>query len=97
MKVAASRSGRIDHPSRLHVDQDGAVAPALAEGELVDAEHPRCPLGHRRGGQQPQEVGAAGGKLQGLAQPLAGAPAEERRDRTASTAADRRCGDGSVR
>lgn len=39
----------VHHPGRLNVDQDSAVTPALAEGELVDSQHPRRLLGHRPG------------------------------------------------
>lgn len=51
----------IDHAGRFDVDQDGSVAPALAEGELVDAQHPRRTLGHHRGREQAQQMSTAGG------------------------------------
>jgi hypothetical protein len=38
-----------DRPPAFEIDQDRAIDPPLPEGTVIDAEHPGCGLGRRRG------------------------------------------------
>lgn len=59
----------IHDPADLDVDEDGAVGAALAEGELVDPQHPRGAVWYRRRRQEPEQPGAAGGHPKTPARP----------------------------
>ncbi|MCQ8773058.1 hypothetical protein [Streptomyces telluris] len=64
-----------------HIDEDGSEAPASAEGELVDTEHPQ--RGHLRqfhGTDHPQQGGPAHRGGQVLGEAFAGLSAESQRD-----------------
>ncbi len=66
----------VNDTAGLDVDQQGAVGAASAEGELVDAQHPRRPFRHFGGFEQSEEPGEAGRDAELAAQPLARAAAE---------------------
>lgn len=64
----------------LHVNEDGSVGAAPAEGELVDAEHARGSFRHRRRNQELQQSRPSGDEVHAAAQPLARPPTELDRD-----------------
>jgi hypothetical protein len=72
----------VDRAPGLDVHQHGAVDVAAAQGEIIDAQHPRG--GGRRlgqGAEQPQQRGPAGRAGQPAAQPGSGPAAQGQRDR----------------
>lgn len=63
------------------LDVDGAVGAALAEGELVDPQHPRGAVWYRRRRQEPEQPGAAGCHPKTPAQPCGRMAAQFDRNR----------------
>lgn len=73
----AAPVGQVAGAAGLDVDQDRGVDVALAQGELVDAEHARHRVRRiRQGAYQPQERGTAHRDREGLGQAGAG-PADQ--------------------
>ena len=54
-RASLSIGQHVHRPGGLNVDENGAVGPPLAEGELVDAEDPWGPCRHRRSGRLSQD------------------------------------------
>jgi hypothetical protein len=54
-RLCGALGQQIDRPLLLEIDQDRAIDPALTEGKIIDAEHPRRWLGRDRGPAQNPE------------------------------------------
>ncbi len=68
---------QVDHPPALKVNQNGPVAPALAPGPVVHAEHARCRSARQRqAAHQAQHRRAAGRHAQVIQQARPGGAAE---------------------
>ncbi|BFV60517.1 hypothetical protein KCMC57_up56210 [Kitasatospora sp. CMC57] len=82
--VGGSFGQDIDRAAAFDVDQDRAVVVALAQGEVVDAEHPHRPgLRVRQGSDQADQSIAADPDCQVPGEPGAGPAAQSERDRLA--------------